>query len=358
MRRNKPLRKQVLALRQARGRSQQELANRAGVSRAKMSVNEVTRISPPVATGLPLAHTLGCQLFFLRDPDDPRPPLGSADESFRGRPPTRTVCLYCKAEVRGPVWYYPCELLAPVALPNSRVWARSTRPVRRDKVTSPRVVPAGYAPAATLPANLSLRRTGFRLLVLPVSSRASVGLLTAGQLHLPGIHLGSSVAGDNNALAVRETDSPEHALQHLNRWQSDLALPVGTRFRQVSQALPSRQRWVGQEPGLGARQCLDEIRPLRPVPRLIANDHRGVILATQAGWEDVRIAPRISGEEAGRDFLEVRREIYDLCLRREDLANPRVTVFQRVLRSPEFRRLLADLPGYDTPRTGQIRHAS
>jgi molybdate-binding protein len=182
--------------------------------------------------------------------------------------------------------------------------------------------------------------------------------LTAGQLHLPGIDLGSSVAGDNNAPAVRETDSPEHALLHLNRWQSDLALPAGTRFRQVSQALPARQRWVGREPGLGARQCLDEISPLRPVPRLIANDHRGVILATQAGWSDAGIALRISREGAGRDFPKVRREIYDLCARREDLANPRVTAFQQVLRSPDFRRLLADLPGYDTTRTGQIRHAS
>lgn len=361
MRRNTPLRNQVRALRQARGWSQQELANRAGISREAVSALEVGRLNPSVATGLSLAHTLGCQVEQLclpRDPVDPQPPCGSTDESFWVRPPTGTTCRYWKAEVRGGVCYYPCELGAPAALPHDGVWTRGTSPERRDDVTSRCLVLAGCDPAAALLSNLFRHRTGFWLLVLPTSSLASLRLLAAGQVHLAGIHLESSAGDDNNALAVRETVGPGHSLLHLASWQSGLALPTGTRFRQVSQALPSRQRWVGREPGLGARQCLDEIRPLRPVPRLIADDHRGVILATQAGWGDVRIAPRISGEEAGRDFLEVRREIYDLCTRREDLANPRVTVFQRVLRLPEFRRLLADLPGYDTARTGQIRHAS
>ncbi|MFN9958087.1 MAG: hypothetical protein ACK55I_33705, partial [bacterium] len=65
---------------------QGELANRAGFSRSKVSVLEVARMSFPVATGLPIAHTLGCQLFLRRDPVDPQPSPGPADESFWGRP--------------------------------------------------------------------------------------------------------------------------------------------------------------------------------------------------------------------------------------------------------------------------------
>ncbi|MFM8221259.1 MAG: substrate-binding domain-containing protein [Planctomycetaceae bacterium] len=229
---------------------------------------------------------------------------------------------------------------------------------RHAEAASRRLVVAGCDPAFALLANLDSQRTDFRLMVLPKSCQASLRLLAAGKVHLAGMHLKSAVGGEHNTLTVRKTVGPGHSLVHLDSWRSGLALPLGTRFRRVSQVLHSRQRWVGREPGAGKRQCLDEIRPSGPQPRLIANDHRGVIFAIQPGWADVGIAPRKLCEEGALGFLDVRREISGLCERREDLADPRLSALLRILRSAEFRRLLAELPGYDTTRTGQVRHAS
>ena len=97
----------------------------------------------------------------------------------------------------------------------------------------------------------------------------------------------------------------------------------------VRAAVKARLRWVGREPGSGARQCLDELlgRADEHHPagrRHLAHDHRGVADAIRGRWADAGICLRLTSEEAGLWFLSVRREAYDICFPEPDQADPRL----------------------------------
>src|SRR5271165_5410644 len=79
-----------------RGWSQEEMARRAGLSRAGISAIETDRLIPSAAAALALAAALECRvedLFRLRRPESREPTWAW--------PPRREPCRYWKAEVGG-----------------------------------------------------------------------------------------------------------------------------------------------------------------------------------------------------------------------------------------------------------------
>jgi molybdate-binding protein len=107
-------------------------------------------------------------------------------------------------------------------------------------------------------------------------------------------------------------------------------------------------------------QCLDEVLGRakdRPALRRRdhAFDHRGVAQANRTPWADAGICPRLASEEAGLGFLSVRQEAYEIGVSIPLNHDPRLEALCAIVRSPEYRRLLADLPGYDTGKTGEPR---
>ena len=59
-------------------------------------------------------------------------------------------------------------------------------------------------------------------------------------------------------------------------------------------------------------------------------------------------------EEAGLRFFTIREEAFDLCFRADSAGDPRIEALKKTVRSPGYRRLLGDLPGYDTSATGEL----
>ena len=87
----------------------------------------------------------------------------------------------------------------------------------------------------------------------------------------------------------------------------------------------------------------------------LAFDHRGVADAIRGGWADAGVCLRLTGLEANLDFLSVRREAFDLCFPAALAADPRLQALVRAVRSSSYRRLLGELPGYDSSRTGDTQ---
>jgi len=76
--------------------------------------------------------------------------------------------------------------------------------------------------------------------------------------------------------------------------------------------------------------------------------------AVRAGWADVGVCHRLVAEEAGLDFFGVRTEAFDLCYPAAAAGDPRLDALVRVVRSPGYRRLLGELPGYDATPAGGV----
>jgi molybdate-binding protein len=81
--------------------------------------------------------------------------------------------------------------------------------------------------------------------------------------------------------------------------------------------------------------------------------HAAVAEAVRGGWADAGVCVRLAAEEAGLSFLPVRTETLDFCFSGALQHDPRIHALIRLLRDPSFRRLLGELPGYDTRWTGE-----
>jgi molybdate-binding protein len=89
-------------------------------------------------------------------------------------------------------------------------------------------------------------------------------------------------------------------------------------------------------------------------PRRIAFDHHGVAQAIRCGWANAGVCLRLVAEELGLHFLSVRDEFFELCFLAELETDPRILALKEAVRAEEYRRQLADLPGYEARDCGEL----
>jgi molybdate-binding protein/transcriptional regulator with XRE-family HTH domain len=343
----------VRAQRDGRGWSQDELAMRAGLSRAGVSAIETGRLVPSTAAALALAEALGVRvedLFVL--------PRKRPEEPAWAWAPTHAVCRYWEAQIGGQTRLYPVEASPQGMVPHDGIYREGVlEHAGRDAPTNTLVV-ASCDPAGGLLAQELVRSSGVRLIVLPRSSAASLALLQQGLVHAAGVHLACADAPEGNAAVVRGRLGRGFSLLHVASWEEGLTVAPSQRINSVEAAVRSGLRWVGREPGSGARQCLDALLGPRRLPRRLAADHRGVAEAIRSGWADLGVCLRLTSEEAGLQFFSIRLEAYDLCFPDALKGDPRLKALIDTVRSPSYRRLLGELPGYDSARSGELHRVN
>jgi molybdate-binding protein/DNA-binding XRE family transcriptional regulator len=342
-----------------RGWSQDELAQRSGLSRPGVSAIETDRLVPSTAAALALAGAFACRvedLFSLSGAS-----AGTIAPVWAWEP-SRTPCRYWRAEVGGRTLIFPVEATPMGVVPhdgsaeNSAITGADwSAPTSDPRLT---LVVACCDPAVGLLSAELARSAGIRLIALARSSRAALALLGQGLVHAAGVHLGRPHQAEGNVHAVRAALGPGYMLLRAARWEEGVTFSGTRRLGSVRAAVRLNLRWVGREAGSGARQCLDELLGDRRTPRHLANDHRGVAEAVRAGWADAGVCLRLTSEEAGLGFLTVREEAYDLCVRDSQRDDPRIHALLAVLRSVSYRRLLGELPGYDSRATGEVQRVS
>jgi molybdate-binding protein/transcriptional regulator with XRE-family HTH domain len=339
------LRNVVREERTRRGWSQEDLARRSGLSRTGVSAIETGRLVPSAAGALALARAMGCRfedLFSL--------PTAVPEWAWT---PSRTPCRFWRAEVSGRVWLFPVEETSPLGLvPHDGVKIADETLTDLDpdsgSLDRSTLVIACCDPAVGLLA-AELARAGVRLIVLPRSSRSALELLGKGLVHAAGLHLA------RNETVVKDALGPGYVLVRAAEWEEGVTFSSSTRIVSLREATRRRLRWVGREPGSGARQCLDEILGDRPSPRRTAHNHRAVAEAVRAGWADAGVCHRLASEEAGLSFLEARKEAHDLCFADSTRDDPRLKALLEALRSTSYRKRLGELPGFDSTDTGEIQ---
>ncbi len=332
--------------------TQGELARRAGISRAAVSAIEINRMVPSVAAALKLAACLECTVESL---------FGHAAPAVSNEwawTPHVLQSRFWQSEVDGRMLYYPCEETASGVLAHDGIASRD--PVERhgaassDGDPSRTLVVAGCDPAASLLAAEYARQTGQRMIVLRRSSGAALRLLKQRRVHVAGVHLSAAGERHGNADVVSREIGLPALLLRLAQWEEGIAFPTSQRVASIRGLLRKRLRWVGREPGSGARQCLDELLPPHTKPSRIAFDHRAVATALASGWADAGVCVRLVSEEAGLRFLSVRTENYDLSFLKSSQTDPRIEALVRVVRSPAYRQLLSELPGYNVTDAGGV----
>ncbi len=336
--------------RQARNWSQDELARRAGISRAGISAIEIGRVVPSAAAALILAAALQCRvedLFHLTSSSET-----SVDWAW---PPTREPCRFWHAEVDQRILRFPVEYNGLGVTPADGLVRQGQSHLASAHDPANTLVLACCDPAVGLLVQSLAQTCGVRLLVFCRSSLSALALLRQKVVHVAGLHLHESKR-EGNLAAVKKELGPGYRLLRLARWQAGLTVDPQRKIRSPRGATQARLRWIGREVGSGARQGLDEFLGKNVAFRRLARDHRGVAEAIRCGWADIGVSVRLIAEEAGLDFLYLRDEAYDLCYRADFEGDPRFAALLQVVRSAEYRGNLGDLPGYDSISTGEVQH--
>lgn len=342
----------VKALRQARGWTQDELAQAAGLSRTGVGAIEAARLVPSVAAALGLARALSCSVEEL---------FGAASQATQvafAWQPAAFPCRYWAAEVAGQILLYPVESGPCGGLMHDGVARHATDIPSRLEAAQSSLVVATCDPAAGFLATAYRREAGGRMLVFTRASGEALELVERGLVHVAGIHLAATHDRGGNVAQVAGLGlKREFDLLRVAHWEEGLACEPGARLRSAAAAARASLRWVGRPAGAGARRCQDELLGARRSPRHVARDHRGVVEAIRSGWADVGVCLRLASEEGQLAFLPVSEENYDLCFRRDQAADPRIVALTRAVRSTEYRGLLNDLPGYRPQRQlGEVEH--
>ncbi|OHB33588.1 MAG: XRE family transcriptional regulator [Desulfuromonadaceae bacterium GWC2_58_13] len=332
--------------REERSWSQQELAERAGLSRTGISAIEAGRLVPSTAAALALSAAFGCRVEDLFA-------LAGNETAEWVWPPPQQPCRYWRALVGSRQLIYPVESSPLGTVPHDGVWRDGqfhdhpfAEPVRT-------LVVACCDPAVGLLASEYARQTPFRMLVLSRASRAALELLAAGLVHAAGLHLGGGLHPDGNKTAASELLGSDYQLLRITDWEEGLALAPGLAAMGVGSIMRSDLRWIGRQPGSGASQVLDELSEGRLSPVHIARDHRSVAQTIRSGLAQAGVSVRLVCEEEGVDFVAIRHEAYDLCIPESTQQDPRVRALTEVVRSSSYRNLLSKLPGYDSRKTGE-----
>lgn len=334
----------------AQGWSQDELARRAGLSRAGVSAIEIGRLVPSVASALALAQALGCrveELFHLKPPSTTVAPTWAW-------PHHSSSCRFWQAQVGDQRLIYPAEALAQGTIPHDGLFRNGVFQYQTQFDPHRTLVMACCDPAVGLLAQELARLENIRLIAFQRSSRKALELLSQGLVHVAGLHLSGPESAESNAAIVSQQIGPGFSLVHVALWESGIAFHPHLSLPSNTQALRNHVRWVGREEGSGARACMKEVLEGVIPTSLMAGDHRGVALAVGNHWADAGISLRLTSEEARLNFKTVRQESYDLCFPKSLEADIRIISLIKVLRSLQFRRLLGELPGYNSSGTGGI----
>lgn len=337
----------IRSKREGLGWSQQELAERAGLSRTGISAIEAGRLIPSTAAALALASAFRCRVEDLFV-------LAGKDTAQWAWPPTQDPVRYWRAMVGSRHLLYPVENSPMGMVPHDGVCREGkcvdhpfSEPVRT-------LVIACCDPAVGLLAAEYSRQTPFRMVVLQRSSRTALELLEQGLVHIAGIHLCKSDEEQGNREAAAKILRSDFHLVRIADWEEGLALSPGLAQDGAGAILNGDVRWIAREEGSGARQVLDELHDNNFVATHTVNDHSSVALAIRSGFAQAGVSLRLVCAQQGLDFISVRQEAYEFCILDASMSDPRITALVEVIRSPQYRKIISELPGYESRRTGEL----
>lgn len=119
---------------------------------------------------------------------------------------------------------------------------------------------------------------------------------------------------------------------------------------------------VNREQGAGSRVLLDEnLRLLGIYGNTIKGyhneiqSHLAVASAVSSGKADVAVGnEKIAKQVDHIDFIPMKKERYDIVIRKEDLMTPEMQTMLSIIRSEAFRNEFASIGGYDTSEMGRV----
>jgi putative molybdopterin biosynthesis protein len=354
--------------RQARGLSQQQVANMAGVSRQAVSAVESGLSDPSLRAALALASALGMTVDELFGSDDavapieatPVAPLGGKGARVTLAPMAAGYLAYpLHGATAARAGFLPAGGLVADTDQGQERRSRNVRPIGPPR---PTLVAAGCDPALPLlEAPLGLLDPPVAFTWWPCPSREALQLAAAGLVHVAGTHLRGPGSDYNTTPAARLLPEGGEVIGFCS-WREGLVLQPDRagRISGIKDVAYRGLRLVNRASGAEARNLLDRTLAdagiegsLLPGYHTRAAGHLDVAAAIAAGLADAGIASEPAARAYDLGFIPLADERFDLIIPAAHTGTREVQGLLKVLSSAWLLDQLAGLPGYDPGRCGE-----
>ncbi|GAB6158447.1 molybdopterin biosynthesis protein [Desulfotomaculum varum] len=199
-----------------------------------------------------------------------------------------------------------------------------------------------------------------------VGSLGGLSAIKRGECHCAGTHLLDEATGEYNVSYVQRLlgDRPVILLNLVYR-QQGLMVAKGNplNIKGLEDLAREGIRFINRQRGAGTRILLDyRLKQLGIEPDSIYGynreeyTHMAVAAAVASGAADAGLGILAAANALGLDFVPVVEERYDLCIPGEYWDTPYIRRLLEVLATPEFKRQVAALGGYDLRNCGEVMY--
>ena len=147
------------------------------------------------------------------------------------------------------------------------------------------------------------------------------------------------------------------AFIHIARVELGIASRDGLGLRDLVHA-----RFINTRKETPSRSVLDALLAAKGIDRNTVNGYGqevhgppAVAVAIRNGFADAGICTSGIASANGLAFVPLAHEDYELAVRKEMLADPRIQALENAIRSPGYQALVKSVGGYDTSLSGSIR---
>jgi putative molybdopterin biosynthesis protein len=210
-------------------------------------------------------------------------------------------------------------------------------------------------------------RAGQKNLTLSSSHVGSMGGLMAikkNGCHLAGSHLLDTQDGSYNISYVKKyLPGMKIKLVHLVLRDQGLILPRGNPkiVKGIEDLCRKDIRFINRQAGSGTRILLDfRLKQLGIDPSDVNGyeneefTHMSVAVAVQSGAADATLGIYAAAKALDLDFIPVVTEQYDLIIPEHYFESENIQILLETVNSPQFKKQVEALGGYNTEKTGQI----
>ncbi|HMA60259.1 MAG TPA: molybdopterin biosynthesis protein, partial [Halanaerobiales bacterium] len=204
----------------------------------------------------------------------------------------------------------------------------------------------------------------FELSIQSVGSLSGLVSLKRGECHLAGAHLLDTETGKYNTSYIKDLLKGEEiaVINLVHREQGLLVKKDNPKdIKGIRDLTRDDIKYINRQRGSGTRVLLDYLLHKEDINigdidgyEKEELTHMGVAVQVAEGNADTALGIRAAAEAVDIDFIPVKKEKYDLILKKKDLNDARIDKIIDTIRSDEFKEKVNRLGGYDTKESGYI----
>lgn len=192
--------------------------------------------------------------------------------------------------------------------------------------------------------------------------------LRRGEAHLAGSHLLDPETGEYNFSYIKQylPNVPVVVVTFLRREQGLIVAKGNPKnIASLKDLARSDVRFVNRQRGAGTRVLLDyRLKELGIAAESVHGyqreeyTHLAVAAAVQSGVADCGLGVRAAARALELDFVSVEWERYDLVIPQQFYESELLQPLLTLIREESFRKVVAELEGYDASVMGEVVHAT